>query len=133
MDLLRQGLARPDGGARLAAFPTQWRYEVSRLAPELADPATAPAPATLDNAAAKSRFFESRHATVLLLLGDDGGSSPSTTCSGPTKPVGICWRFWRAVWRRTHRAHPDVAQRPRRLGATAPTGAHGRARWTCSN
>ncbi|MEZ4560349.1 MAG: BTAD domain-containing putative transcriptional regulator [Caldilineaceae bacterium] len=56
VDLLRQGLARPDGGARLA-FPTQWRYEVSRLAPELADPATAPAPATLDNAAAKESLL----------------------------------------------------------------------------
>ncbi|MCB9160035.1 MAG: AAA family ATPase [Caldilineaceae bacterium] len=73
VDLLRQGLARPDGGARLAAFPTQWRYEVSRLAPELADPATAPAPATLDNAAAKSRFFEAVTQLFLLLLGDDGG------------------------------------------------------------
>ena len=73
VDLLRQGLARPDGAARLAAFPAQWRHEVSRLAPELADPATASAPATLDNAAAKSRFFEAVTQLFLHLLGDEHG------------------------------------------------------------
>lgn len=73
IELLRQAMALPHAPALLADFPAPWRHEVSRLAPELAGAVPLPTHDALDNAAAKSRFFEAVTQLFLLLLGNEAG------------------------------------------------------------